>query len=69
MSRATHDLLAEQARADGVSLASLLAKIANQRRREMILRSEREASRIDEENANAQREIDEWESTLGDGLD
>ena len=60
---------AEQARADGVSLASLLAKVADQRRREMTLRSEREASRIDAENANAQREIDEWESTLGDGLD
>lgn len=69
MTRATRDLLAEQARERGISLAVLLAEIAEERRREAIWRSEREASRIDAENADAQTELNEWEDTLGDGLD
>ncbi len=69
MTRATRDLLAEQARERGISLAALLAEIAEERRREAIWRSEREASRIDAENADAQTELNEWEDTLGDGLD
>jgi len=69
VTRATRDLLAEQARERGISLAALLAEIAEERRREAIWRSEREASRIDAENADAQTELNEWEDTLGDGLD
>jgi hypothetical protein len=69
VTRATRDLLAEQARERGISLAVLLAEIAEERRREAIWRSEREASRIDAENADAQTELNEWEDTLGDGLD
>jgi hypothetical protein len=68
VSRATRDLLAEQARERGVSLAALLGEIAEARRREAIWRSEREANRIDEENSDAQAELGEWDDTLDDGL-
>jgi pilus assembly protein TadC len=66
--RATRDLLAEQARERGVSLAALLSQIADERRREAIWRSEREAGRIDAQNPDAQTELREWESTVEDGL-
>lgn len=69
VTRATRDLLADQARERGVSLAALLAEIADERRREAVWRSEREACRIDSQNPDAQREFGEWESTLEDGLD
>lgn len=52
-----------------VSLSALLSGIAEERRREAIRRSEREASRIDSENSGAQGEIREWDSTVEDGLD
>lgn len=69
VTRGTRDLLAAQARERGVSMATLLAQIAEERRREGIWRSEREASRMDAENAAAQTELREWEATLEDGLD
>jgi hypothetical protein len=69
LSRATRDLLAAQARERGVLLAALLGEIAEQRRREAIWRSEREASRIDAQTPDAQSEIRDWEATLVDGLD
>lgn len=68
VSRATHDILAEQARERGVSLAALVGEIAEDRRREAMWRSEREATRIDERNSDAQVELNEWEDTLADGL-
>jgi antitoxin MazE7 len=68
VSRATRDLLAEQARQRGVSVAALLGEIAVARRREDIWRSEHEANRIDEQDAEARVEMREWEDTLEDGL-
>jgi hypothetical protein len=68
VSRATRDLLAEQARQRGVSVAALLGEIAEARRREEIWRSEHEANRIDEQDAEARVEMREWEDTLEDGL-
>jgi predicted DNA-binding ribbon-helix-helix protein len=65
----TRDLLAEQASERGLSLAALLAEIADERRRQAIWRSEREAARIDAQSPDAQAEIREWETTLEDGLD
>jgi hypothetical protein len=65
VSRATRDLLAEQARQRGVSVAALLGEA---RRREDIWRSEHEANRIDEQDAEARVEMREWEDTLEDGL-
>lgn len=69
VARATRDLLAEQARERGISVAALLSEIADERRREAIWRSEREASRIDAENPATLTELREWETTLEDGLD
>jgi hypothetical protein len=68
VSRATRDLLAEQARQRGVSVAALLGEIAEARRREDIWRSEHEANRFDEQDAEARVEMREWEDTLEDGL-
>ena len=69
VTRATRDLLAEQARERGLSVAALVGEIAEQRRREVIWRSEHQANRIDEQNSDAQAELHEWEGTLEDGLD
>lgn len=69
VARATRDLLAAQARERGVSLAALLSEIADERRRQAMWRSEREASRIDAQDPAAQTELREWEATLEDGLD
>jgi hypothetical protein len=68
VSRATRDLLAQQARERGVSVAALLAEIAEARRRPDTWRSEHEANRIDRRSPEAQAELREWESTLDDGL-
>jgi post-segregation antitoxin (ccd killing protein) len=69
VTRATRDLLAEQARERGVSVAALVGEIAEERRRDAIWRSEHEANRVDERNPDTQAEFREWEGTLEDGLD
>lgn len=69
VARATRDLLAEQARERGQSLAGLLAEIADERHRQAAWRSEREANLIDAQNRDAQAEAHDWEATLEDGLD
>jgi len=51
-----------------MSVAALLAEIAEERRRDAIWRSEREANRIDEQNPDTHAELREWEGTLEDGL-
>lgn len=68
VTRETRDLLAQQAAERGLSLAALLAEIADERRREAIWRSEREATRIDAQSSDAQAEVRAWEATLEDGL-
>lgn len=68
VSRATHDVLAAQAREHGVSLAALLTEIAEERRRDAMWRSEREASSRDVQDPDVQAELQEWESTVGDGF-
>ncbi|MDQ3630354.1 MAG: hypothetical protein M3417_03570, partial [Actinomycetota bacterium] len=47
VTRRTRDLLAEQARARGVSVASMLEQLAREAERELIFQSEREASHAD----------------------
>lgn len=69
VSRQTRDLLAEQARERGVSLAALLGELADQHRRDAIWRSEREATRTDAQEAATIAEQQDWEATLDDGLD
>lgn len=68
VTRETRDLLAEQARERGVSLASMLEELAREAERESILQSEREASRADAGDPVAQAEEREWEAALGDGI-
>jgi hypothetical protein len=69
VARNTRDMLAEQARARGMSLASLLAEVARERETELIWSSEREASLRDAENVDVVAEDDAWQATLADGID
>lgn len=69
VTRATRDLLAEQARARGVSLSSMLAGLARDGARQAVLRSERDASRADASSRAVAAEDRAWEAVLGDGVD
>jgi hypothetical protein len=69
VTRDTRDLLAEQARARGVSLAALLGEIARERETEAIWESERQARRLEVGDPVAEEEMHLWESTLEDGID
>jgi hypothetical protein len=69
VARATRDRLAEQADERGVSLAALLADVARERQVELMLRSERDASRLDAKSDEVASEDREWETTLADGID
>lgn len=67
--RQTRDLLAAQARAQGVSLSSLLTSLAHEVRRDAIFRAEREATRRDAGTPAVRVEEDEWAAVLADGID
>jgi predicted DNA-binding ribbon-helix-helix protein len=67
--RGTRDLLAEQARERGMSLAALLAEIAREREIEAVFESERRARRAEAGNPEALAEMRLWETTLEDGID
>jgi hypothetical protein len=69
VARSTRDLLAEQARARGMSLAALLAQIAREREIEEIFASERRAVLAEVGNPAAEEERRLWEATLEDGID
>jgi hypothetical protein len=69
VARGTRDLLAEQARARGMSLAALLAEIAREQELEAIFESERQATLADAQNPAALEEMRLWETTLEDGID
>jgi hypothetical protein len=69
VTRDTRDLLAEQARVRGMSLAALLAEIAREQEIEEAFESERQAVLADAQNSAAQEEMRLWEATLEDGLD
>ena len=69
VSRETRDLLAEQARARGISLSSMLHDVAHDVAREALFRSERHASRADAENPDVAVEESDWETAAGDGVD
>jgi hypothetical protein len=68
VARETRDVLAEQARAEGVSLASLLARFAREQQNASIWRSEQDASRSDAETTAARDEDEDWDVTLADGI-
>lgn len=69
VARATRDRLAEQADERGVSLAALLADVARERQVELMLRSERDASRLDAKSDEVAGEERDWETALADGID
>ncbi len=69
VARQTRDLLAEQARAEGVSLSSLLARLARERQNAAIWRSERAASRADAANPAVRADEADWDTALHDGVD
>jgi hypothetical protein len=69
VARGTRDLLAEQARERGVSLAALLAEMAREREVEAIFESERRARRAEAGDSEAEAEMRLWEATLEDGID
>jgi hypothetical protein len=68
VARGTRDLLAEQARERGMSLAAMLAEIAREREIEAIWESERRATRADAQTPTALEEMRLWEATLDDGI-
>jgi predicted DNA-binding ribbon-helix-helix protein len=69
VARDTRDLLAQQARERGMSLAALLAEIAHERELEAIFASERRARLAEDGDPEAEAEMRLWETTLEDGLD
>jgi hypothetical protein len=69
VTRDTRDLLAEQARARGMSLAALLAEIAQEQELEEAFESERQAVLAEADDPAALEEMRLWESTLEDGID
>lgn len=69
VARGTRDLLAAQARRQGMSVSQLLSTLANEAEREIAFRSEREASAVDARNPEVEAEEREWEATLDDGVD
>lgn len=69
VTRRTRDLLAEQARERGLSLAMLLAEIAREQEAEAIWSSEREAVRLDARSPAVAVEDRAWETALADGLE
>jgi hypothetical protein len=69
VARGTRDLLAEQARERGMSLAALLAKIAREQEIEAIFAAERQAVLAEANDPVALAEHRLWEATLEDGLD
>lgn len=69
VSRETRDLLADQARGRGISIASLVSEIAMERHQEAVFRGERDATEADQRSREAQAELDDWDETIADGLD
>ncbi len=65
----TRDLLAEQAKERGISLSAMLTRLARRETREAIFKAEREATMLDREDRGASDEAEEWEATVGDGID
>lgn len=67
--RRTRDSLAARARGRGISLSALLTELAEQAERDDAYRSEREATRAEQDDPVALAEYRLWEGTLEDGID
>ena len=68
VTRETRDLLAEQARAQGMSLSAMLTELAHDVAQEAVFRAEREAARADASSRGVAREERTWEAALDDGV-
>ncbi len=67
--RPVRDSLARSARDRGMSVATLIADVAERLERDSMLRSEREATLRDAGSAAVAGEERDWEQALVDGLD
>jgi hypothetical protein len=67
--RPVRDSLARSARDRGLSVAALIAQLADRLERDALLRSEREATLTDAGSAAVVSEERDWERALADGLD
>lgn len=69
VTRTTRDLLAQQARERGVSLAALVGELARELEVDALFESERQARRAEAGDPTAAAEMGLWEATLEDGSD
>ncbi len=67
--RPVRDSLARSARDRGMSVATLIADLAERLERDSMLHSEREATLRDAGSAAVAGEERDWEQALADGLD
>ncbi|MGO9898686.1 MAG: antitoxin [Solirubrobacteraceae bacterium] len=67
--RPVRDSLARSARDRGMSVATLIAHLAERLERDSMLRSEREATLRDAGSAAVAGEERDWEQALADGID
>ena len=67
--RHVHRTLTERAGQRGITVASLVAELAERERREAMIASELRAREADAANPDAQAELELWDQTLGDGID
>ncbi|HUL45475.1 MAG TPA: hypothetical protein VLV25_00070 [Steroidobacteraceae bacterium] len=67
--RLVRDSLARAARDRGVSVAALIAELAERLERDAMLHSEREATLKDVERTAVASEERDWEQALPDGID
>lgn len=68
VSRETRDLLAERARARGLSLSAMLSELARDVAREAIFRSERDATSTDSGTVAVEAEERGWAAAARDGI-
>jgi hypothetical protein len=69
VARSVRDSLARSARDRGVSVAALIAQLAQRLERDAMLRSEREATLEDAGSVAVASEERDWDRVLADGLD
>ena len=67
--RSVRDSLARSAQERGLSVAGLIARVADRLERDAMLESEREATLMDASSATVAAEERDWEQALADGID
>ncbi|MDR0594856.1 MAG: hypothetical protein LBG60_16730 [Bifidobacteriaceae bacterium] len=67
--RRVHQVLTERAGQRGLTVAALVAELAERDRRAGMIASELEARAADAANPEARAELELWGQTLGDGID